>query len=77
MIVSNMLGIILGVVVVLIGLILLVAWWGMFIKALMAVIPILLVLIGAGVLVYFISEFKSKAEMAKTEGPAPGDKKSE
>lgn len=77
MIVSNLLGIIIGVVVVIIGLILLVAWWGIFIRALMAVVPILLVLIGAGVLIYFISEFKSKAGMAKTEGPAAGDKKSE
>ena len=61
--VSNVLGIIIGVVVIIIGLILLVSWWGMFIKALMAVVPILLILIGVGALIYFISEIKSKLEI--------------
>lgn len=65
--VSNILGIIIGVVVIVIGLILLVTWWGMFIKGLMAVVPILLILIGAGALVYFISEIKSKMEISKEE----------
>jgi uncharacterized membrane protein len=67
MMVSNILGIIIGVVVIIIGLILLITWWGMFIKGLMAVVPILLLLIGAGVLVYFISEIKSKLEISKEE----------
>jgi len=65
--VSNVFGIIIGVVVIVIGLVLLVTWWSMFIKALMAVVPILLILIGAGVLIYFISESKSKAEIGKEE----------
>ena len=56
--VSNILGIIIGVVVIIVGLILLVTWWSMFIKGLMAVVPILLLLIGAGALIYFISEIK-------------------
>ncbi len=64
---SNILGIIIGVIVIVIGLILLVTWWGMFIKGLMAVVPILLILIGAGALVYFISEIKSKMEISKEE----------
>ena len=71
--VSNLFGIIIGVVVIVIGLVLLVSWWSMFIKALMAVVPILLILIGAGVLIYFISEGKSKAEIAK-EGLSEGGK---
>ena len=75
--VSNMLGIIIGVVVIIVGLILLITWWGMFIKGLMAVVPILLLLIGAGVLVYFISEIKSKLEVGKEEGAGPVEKKPE
>jgi hypothetical protein len=77
MMVSNILGIIIGVVVIIIGLILLITWWGMFIKGLMAVVPILLLLIGAGVLVYFISEIKSKLEVGKEEGAGPLEKKPE
>jgi len=44
---------------------------------LMAVVPLLLILIGAGVLVYFISEIKSKLEMGKEEVSASGEKKPE
>ncbi|MGB7575790.1 MAG: hypothetical protein WBN53_18230 [Thermodesulfobacteriota bacterium] len=77
MMVSNILGIIIGVVVIIVGLILLITWWGMFIKGLMAVVPILLLLIGAGVLVYFISEIKSKLEVGKEEGAGPVEKKPE
>jgi uncharacterized membrane protein len=77
MIVSNLLGIIIGVVVIIIGLILLATWWSVFIKGLMAVVPILLILIGVGALIYFISEIKSRVGMGKEETPAPGEKKSE
>lgn len=68
--VSNVLGIIIGVVVIIIGLILLVNWWSMFLKGLMATVPILLILIGFGALVYFISEIKSKLEIKKEEASA-------
>jgi Co/Zn/Cd efflux system component len=74
MMLSNILGIIIGVVVIIIGLILLVTWWSMFIKGLMAVIPILLILMGLGTLVYFISEIKSKLEMSKEEKTDPEPK---
>jgi len=67
MMVSNVLGIIIGVVVIIIGFILMVSWWSMFIKGLMAVVPILLILIGVGTLIYFISEIKSKLEISKEE----------
>jgi len=77
MMVSNILGIIIGVVVIIIGLALLITWWGMFIKGLMAVVPILLLLIGAGVLVYFVSEMKSKLEVGKEETTSSGEKKPE
>jgi len=77
--VSNVLGIVVGIVVIIIGLVLLVTWWSMFIKGLMAVVPILLLLIGAGALIYFISEIKSKMEIGKEETPptGPQDQKTE
>ena len=77
MTVSNILGIIIGVVVIIIGFVLLVNWWGMFLRGLMAVVPILLILSGAGALVYFISEIKSKLEMKKEEATSSGEKKPE
>jgi len=77
MLVSNILGIIIGAVVIIVGLILLVTWWSMFIKGLMAVVPILLLLIGVGALIYFISEIKSKVGMGKEETSASGEKQSE
>jgi hypothetical protein len=69
MTVGNLLGIIIGVVAVVLGLILLVVWWSMFIKALMALVPILLIVIGAGILIYFISEIKSKLDLKKEDAP--------
>jgi uncharacterized membrane protein len=64
--VFNVLGIIIGVIVIIVGFILLIIWWSMFIKGLMATVPILLILIGAGALVYFVSEIKSKLGIEKT-----------
>lgn len=75
--VGNVLGIIIGVVAVVLGLILLFTWLSMFIKALMALVPILLIVIGAGILIYFISEIKSKLEMGKEETTPSGEKKPE
>jgi len=75
--VGNLLGIIIGVVAIILGLILLIVWWPMFIKALMALVPILLIVIGAGILIYFISEIKSKLEMKKEETAPSGEKKPE
>jgi len=76
--VSNILGIIIGVVVFIIGLyLLLFQWWSMFVRGLMAVVPLLLILIGVGVLIYFISEMKSKVGIRKEEASASGEKKSE
>ena len=74
MAVSNILGMIIGVVIIILGFILLVVWWPLFIKALMALVPILLILIGAGALVYFISEVKSKLEVEKEKASSPPEK---
>ncbi len=71
---SNALGIVIGVVVVIIGFILLVNWWHSFAVMFEGIFPILLILIGAGVLIYFISEMKSKAEIGKDEKTDPGQK---
>ncbi len=73
----NVLGIIIGVIVIIVGLISLVTWWSMFIKGLMATVPILLILIGAGALVYFISEIKSKLGIEKEKTPGMEEKKTE
>jgi len=75
--VSNVLGVIIGVVVIIGGLILLVVWWSMFVSVFKGILPILLIIIGGGVLIYFISEIKSKLEIAKEETPASGEKKPE
>jgi len=74
---SNVLGVIIGVIVVVVGLILLIIWWPMFVKGLMATLPILLILIGAGVLIYYISEIKSKAELEKEEKASAEEGKKE
>lgn len=71
---SNVLGIIIGVVAIIVGLILLVTWWVNFVVVFKGIFPILLILIGAGVLVYFISEIKSKLEMGKEEKTTPEQK---
>lgn len=71
---SNILGIIIGVVVIIIGLILLVTWWFSFVGVFKGILPILLILIGAGALVYFISEIKSKLEIGKEDMPPPEQK---
>ena len=73
----NVLGIIVGIIVVIVGIILLVTWWAMFVKGLMAIVPIVLLLIGAGALVYFISEVKSKLEIEKEKTSSTEEKKPE
>jgi len=70
MVMSNVLGIIIGVIVIVVGLILMVTWWSMFLKGLMATVPLLLILVGAGALIYFISEIKSKLGLKKEDTPA-------
>jgi hypothetical protein len=75
MVVSNILGIIAGVVVIIVGLILLIfCWWSSFVGVFKGIFPIFLILIGAGALVYFISEIKSKLEISKEEKTTPEQK---
>jgi hypothetical protein len=77
MAVSNVLGIIIGVVLVLGGFALLIVWWSMFIEFLMGVIPIFLIMIGIGALIYFISEIKSRLEIGKEGTGTSGETKTE
>ena len=74
---SNVLGIIIGVIVVIVGFILLGVWWSAFLAVLKGIIPILLILIGAGALVYFISEIKSKLEIEREKTASGEEKKPE
>lgn len=76
-VVSNVLGIIIGVIVVIVGFILLVVWWSAFLAVLKGIIPLLLILIGAGALVYFISEIKSKLEIEREQAASAEEKKPE
>ena len=73
----NVLGIIIGVIVIIVGLILMVIWWSMFVKGLMATIPLILILIGAGALVYFVSEIKSRLGIEKEKTSLTEEKKAE
>ncbi len=78
MIVSNMLGIIIGAAVAILGAILLIfCWWSSFVVVFKGILPVLLILIGVGTLIYFVSEIKSKVEMSKEEASVPGEKKPE
>jgi hypothetical protein len=74
MIVSNVLGIIIGIVVIVIGLVLWITWFSSFAVMFKGIFPILLVLIGVGALIYFISEMKSKLEIGKEEKTIPEQK---
>ncbi len=74
MMVSNVSGIVIGVLVVIIGFVLLLSWWHSFAVMFKGIFPILLILIGVGALIYFISEIKSKAEIGKEERTTPEQK---
>ena len=62
---SNIFGLISSVVGIIVGVILLVVWWSSFVNVVMGVVPIFLILIGAGALIFFISEIKSRMETGK------------
>ncbi len=74
---SNMLGIISAIILALLGFVLLVSWWSSFILVLKGIIPILFILVGAALLVYFISEIRSKLDLGREEDALPKDAKPE
>ncbi len=71
---SNVVGVVIGLLVVIIGFVLLFSWWHSFAVMFRGIFPILLILIGAGALIYFVSEIKSKAEFEKEEKNTPEQK---
>jgi hypothetical protein len=77
MMVSNILGIVMGVAAVVVGIVLLVTWWSMFIIGLKALVPVFLILIGAGALLFFISEIKAKLQVAEEKTSSGEEKKTE
>jgi len=61
-----------GIIALVLGIILLILWFGLFIKALMAIVPIGLILGGALATYLGIEEWKDAQERAKSEaGSAP------
>ncbi|MBW2057326.1 MAG: hypothetical protein JRH07_01950 [Deltaproteobacteria bacterium] len=75
---GKVLGIIIGVVLVVLGLWGIVTWWGLFIKALMASVPALFIVVGAVLVVFFVSEIRSSMrEKAEVEAGAEKESKEE
>lgn len=68
---GKVLGIVIGVVLVILGAWGLVTWWSLFVRGLMAAVPILAVVVGVVLLVFFVSEirssFQESAEMETAE----------
>jgi Na+/proline symporter len=64
---GKVLGIVIGVVLVILGVWGLVTWWSLFVRALMAAVPALMIVVGVVLVVFFVSEIRSsiqeKAEM--------------
>jgi len=66
---SSVIGIVAGAVVTILGVLLIICWWPMFAAVFKGIFPILLILIGLGVLIYYISEIKSKLDLKKEDTP--------
>jgi uncharacterized membrane protein len=67
---GKVLGVVIGVVLVILGVWGVVTWWQLFLRGLMAVVPALMIVVGAVLVVFFVSEIRSsmreKAEMKAT-----------
>ncbi len=64
---ADIVGLIIGAVLLFGGFTLLVSWWPMFIHLVMGGVPVFLMMVGAAILIYYISEIKSKSELKKEE----------
>jgi len=73
--VSNLIGIIIALASIIVGFVLLLLWWSMFTVVLKGIVPILLILLGAGTLIFFISEIKSKLSLEKEKPPSSPEEK--
>lgn len=75
---GKVLGIVIGVVLVILGLWGLVTWWSLFVRALMAAVPALMIVVGVVLVVFFISEIRSSIqEKAEMEAAAEKEPKEE
>ena len=63
---SKAAGILLGFILLGLGVVLMMAWWSYVVKALMALIPLILILTGTGILSYFVSEMKSQRDLSSS-----------
>ena len=74
---GKVLGIVIGVVLVVLGAWGIVTWWSLFVRALMAAVPALMIVVGVVLVVFFISEIRSsireKAEMEGAKKSASGE----
>lgn len=64
---GKMLSVILGAAAALVGLILLINWWGWFLRGLMAVVPAMLIFGGVIALIAGLSEIKDSMQAKKEE----------
>jgi succinate-acetate transporter protein len=62
---GKVLSIVLGASAALVGVILLISWWGWFLRGLMAVIPAMLIFGGIIALIAGVSEMKDAAQSSK------------
>lgn len=75
---GKVLGVVIGVVLVVLGLWGIVTWWGLFLRGLMAAVPPLLIVVGAVLVVFFVSEIRSSIrEKAETEPATATESKQE
>jgi hypothetical protein len=75
---GKFLGVVIGVVLVVLGLWGIVTWWSLFVRALMAAVPALMIVVGAVLVVFFVSEIRSSMrERAEMETPAEEEPKEE
>ncbi len=63
-----------GLVALILGVIGLIAWWEVFVRALMATVPLILIIGGLIALVGGVNELKESAASQKKEEPAKEEK---
>ena len=64
---GKVLSVILGALAAVVGLILLISWWGWFLRGLMAIVPAMLIFGGAIALIAGLSELKDAVQSKKEE----------
>lgn len=70
---GKLLSIVGGLVALIIGILLLIAWWPVFVRALQATVPAILIIGGLVAFIGGINELKESAGSKKKEEPAQGE----